>query len=233
MPPYFLRDRLLVRSDAVTPQRRELLRTVAGHVLELPTDRVGIDGVDGAGKTTFADELALTLEGLGRTAIRASIDGFHNPRVVRYRMGSRSPEGYFLDSYDYPSLRDVLLDPLGPGGSGRYRTAVFDYLSDSPVSAPERRARPEDVLVFDGIFLHRPELRGVWDLSVFLDVAFDVSISRCARRDPGFGPSDPEAEDNRRYVEGQRLYLRWCEPRRQATIVVDNNDLAAPYLATR
>jgi uridine kinase len=227
---------LLVRSDAVTPQRRELLRTVAGRVLELPRDRVtrvGIDGVDGAGKTTFADELALTLEGLGRRAIRASIDGFHSPRVVRYRLGRRSLEGYFLDSYDYPSLRGELLDPLGPGGSGRYRTAVFDHLSDSPVSASERRARPEDVLVFDGIFLHRSELRGAWDLSVFLDVAFDVSIPRCAWRDPGFGPSDPEAEDNRRYVEGQRLYLRWCEPRRHATIVVDNNDLAAPYLAAR
>ena len=106
MPPSFLRDRLLVRSDAVTPQRRELLRTVAGRVLELPRDRVtrvGIDGVDGAGKTTFADELALTLEGLGRRAIRASIDGFHSPRVgsgARDRLGGRLGRSWRLQGGD-------------------------------------------------------------------------------------------------------------------------------------
>jgi uridine kinase len=45
--------------------------------------RVAIDGVDGAGKTTFANELAEVVGGLGRPVIRASVDGFHNPRVVR------------------------------------------------------------------------------------------------------------------------------------------------------
>ncbi len=81
---------------------------------------------------------------------------------------------------------------------------------------------------FDGIFLHRPELKDKWDLSIFLDVAFDVSIARCARRDRSFGPLDPRATENRRYVEGQRIYLRQCDPRRCATIVIDNNDLAVP-----
>lgn len=37
--------------------------------------RVAIDGVDAAGKTTFADELAPRLTALGRPVIRASIDG--------------------------------------------------------------------------------------------------------------------------------------------------------------
>jgi uridine kinase len=36
--------------------------------------RVGVDGVDGAGKTTFADELAQALEQRGRQVIRASVD---------------------------------------------------------------------------------------------------------------------------------------------------------------
>jgi uridine kinase len=204
---------------------------VAQRILALPQDRVarvGVDGVDGAGKTTFADELARSLEAFGRRTIRASVDGFHNPRSVRYRLGRCSPEGYFLDSYDYPALMEALLDPLAPGGSCRYRTSVFDHASDSPVSVPEQRACPGEILIFDGIFLHRPELEDKWAFSIFLDVAFDVSIARCARRDRGFGPPAPRATENRRYVEGQRLYLRWCEPRRRATIVVDNNDLAVP-----
>jgi uridine kinase len=84
--------------------------------------------------------------------------------------------------------------------------------------------------VFDGIFLHRPELRRYWDFSIFLDVGFDVSIPRGAQR--GEGSADVDAPENRRYVEGQKIYLRDCEPRKFATVTVNNEDLAAPYIAT-
>ena len=87
--------------------------------------RVAIDGVDAAGKTTLADELVEPLTRTGRQVIRASVDGFHLPRAARYRRGPDSPEGYFLDSFDYPALRSALLDPLGPHGARRFRSAVF------------------------------------------------------------------------------------------------------------
>jgi len=204
---------------------------VANAILLLPTRhvvRVGIDGVDGAGKSIFGDELARVLSAGGRRIIRASVDGFHHPRALRYRLGRQSPEGYFRDSYDYARLKALLLDPLSPGGSAHYRTAVFDHRTDQPVSVPEAQATPGDILVFDGIFLHRPELRGYWDYSVFLEVGFAVSMARCAQRD-GTSP-DPLAPDNQRYVEGQRLYLRECAPSRHATIVINNESLESPVL---
>lgn len=52
--------------------------------------KLAIDGVDGAGKTTLADELAIALEKKGEQVIRASIDGFHNPQKLRYAMGRNS-----------------------------------------------------------------------------------------------------------------------------------------------
>jgi len=190
--------------------------------------RVGIDGVDGAGKTTLADTLADALEAAGIAVIRASVDGFHHPRAVRYRLGRESPEGFFRDSYDYLALRRRLLDPLSPGGSLRYRTAVFDARADRHVDAPEQQAPAGSVLIVDGIFLHRPELREYWDFSVFLAVRFEVSIPRGAQR--GEGSPDPLAPANRRYVEGQRLYLRACDPERHAPLVVDYDDPAAPRI---
>ena len=154
-------------------QRDMLIERVAAVIVRLPAPgvlRVGIDGVDGAGKTVFGDELAAALIARGRRVIRASVDGFHNPRALRYRQGRNSPQGYFEDSYNYAQLRAALLDPLSPGGSGRYRTAAFDHRSDAAVDMPEAQAAPGDILVLDGIFLHRPELRGYWDFSIFLDV---------------------------------------------------------------
>ena len=188
--------------------------------------RVGIDGVDGVGKTRLADDLVDAVQRSGRPVIRASVDGFHRPRSMRYRLGRHSPEGYFRDSFNYPALTHLLLAPLGPGGTRRYRRAVFDYRSDREITTPVEIAGDDAILLFDGVFLHRMELRSYWDLSVFLDAPFEVALARAAARD-GSSP-DVSAPENRRYVEGQRLYLDSCEPGRAATVVVDNANLSSP-----
>ena len=215
--------------------RQELLDDIAGRLVRfLPEQiiRVAIDGVDGAGKTTFADDLADIIRRTMRPVIRASVDGFHNPRSVRYNKGQQSPEGFFHDSYNYAALKQHLLDPLGPDGSGTYLQAVFDHDRDAPVSVAERDASPFAVLLLDGIFLHRPELRSHWDASIFLRVDVAISVARCAARD-GTSP-DPHAAANRRYVEGQRIYLRECSPEQHAMMVIDYNDLSKPgILASR
>lgn len=212
----------------MTRARRAVLDRVAAAVLAFPvqgTTRVGIDGVDGAGKTTFADELRDRLASSGRPLIRAGVDWFHHPKPIRYRLGRYSPEGFYRDSYDYATLRRLLLDPLGPGGSGRFRRAIFDVDADVAVDAPEERAAPGSILLLDGIFLHRPELREAWDLSVFLRVEWSRN-----HRLRGAPPPDPEAPSTRRYRDGQQLYFRECAPWDCASIVVDNDDLDAPFV---
>jgi uridine kinase len=215
----------------VTPRgtRAAVVAAVADEVLGLASQevrRVAVDGVDGAGKTVFADELAGELTRRQASVIRASVDGFHHPREIRYRRGRASPEGFFRDSYDYAQLIALLLEPLGPGGSGRFVRRIHDVEQEAPVPGLVEQADPGAILVLDGIFLHRDELVGFWDYSVWLEVPFAVSIPRGARR--GFGDPDPASPSNRRYVEGQRLYLATCEPQRRATVVIDNTDLQHP-----
>ena len=211
--------------------RTDLLERLADRIqsIALPHPvRVAIDGVDGVGKTTLANELVQPLQRRGLPVIRASIDGFHNPRSVRYRHGRGSPEGYFRDSFDHDAVVVNLLSPLGPDGSRRYRKAVFDYRTDSAVNAPLETAPNNAVLVFDGVFLHRPEFRRYWDFSIFLDAPFEVTIARCAWRD-GSSP-DVQAPENQRYVEGQRLYFLECDPASLASMVIRNDDLRVPEI---
>lgn len=75
--------------------RRLLLDDIATRVPAPPGDDcvlVAVDGVDGAGKTVFADELADRLRAGGRPVIRIGINGFHQVRAVRLRRGRDSPE---------------------------------------------------------------------------------------------------------------------------------------------
>ena len=214
--------------------RQRVLETLAAHILKTPSPfvlRVAIDGVDGAGKTHFADELEPLLKVSGRDIIRISVDGFHHPKEVRYRLGRGSPEGFYGDSYDYETFKEVLLEPLSPVGSGRYRTAVHDVETEKSVSVPEKQAETGAILLLDGIFLHRPELRDYWDVSVWLEVPFSVSVPRMAERDDN--SPDPHAPEHRRYVEGQKLYLKESQSQRHATFVIDNSDLKAPFIVRK
>jgi uridine kinase len=192
---------------------------------------VAVDGIDGAGKTTFAEGLASVFAEDGSAVFRASIDGFHRPRVERYARGRTSPEGFYRDSYDYATFRRVLIDPFRDGGqtgaSTGFQLEAFDVHRDAPVGSEWVTAPRDAVLIVDGIFLHRPELRGIWHWSVWLDVPLDVAARRVADRDG----TDPDflAPSNTRYREGQDIYLREAGPRTAASAIVDNTDFAHPY----
>lgn len=225
-------------SHSTSPARIRLLRRLTDLVVSVERGhpvRVGIDGIDGAGKTTLADELAGFVGDRGRAVIRASIDRFHVPRAHRYRQGRASPLGYYQDSFDYGALWDQLLRPLGPGGSRRYRTGVFDHRADAAALATPREAGEGEVLLFDGVFLFRPELRDGWDLKIFVAVDPAVALERTVGRDPS-SRSDParfRAHYRSRYLEGNRIYVDTVRPQELADLVVRNNDPDAPTLIDR
>ena len=200
--------------------------------------RVAVDGVDGAGKTFLVDAVAPLIEKHGRPVIRASVDGFHNTRDMRHRRGADSPEGYYRDSFNYEILQRDLLIPLGPGGDRRYRCAAFCLEEDLPVVETRQEAPQDAILLFDGVFLLRPELIQYWDFSIFIEVDFNVSVPRAVSRD--IRNSDHKWDINtrrahyeNRYVPGQQLYFEEANPREQASIIVDNNDFKNPSTVGR
>ncbi len=100
-----------------------VIETLADIVAPLrlahPT-RVGLDGPPASGKTTLADALADVLRIRGRHVISASIDDFHRPgHKYRSERGEWTPRSYYEESHDYLAYRDLLLRPLGPGGTRR------------------------------------------------------------------------------------------------------------------
>lgn len=214
------------RQRCVVGLATELLGRRVPHTL-----RVAIDGPDAAGKTTLADELAGRLAP-ARPVIRLSADWFHHPASVRHRRGPLSPEGYYRDSFDHDTIAGAVLRPLGPGGDGWYLPGVFDYRTDRAVRAALRPAPPGAVLLFDGVFLLRPELRAGWDVSIYLHVGEDVTVDRALARDVALLGSVDVIEERyrRRYLPGQRLYRDEAHPAQRADIVMDMTDPLAPVI---
>ncbi len=227
----------------VSPERADVIaniaRLIGGHKSPGSPLLVAIDGIDGAGKSTFANEVAAVIsESTELAVIQASIDSFHNPRQVRWQRGRSSPLGFYLDSHDLDSLRDELLAPFAAGAGSSYRTAVFDEPSDRPSKVDAVAVSKNDVLIFDGIFLQRPELADYWDLTVFLDGQERVELRRLGLVFDGL-PDDPNqaalhtiawAERFERYRSGMRHYLDLINPADCADVLIDNNDLTRPMI---
>lgn len=209
--------------------RNEFLRELVGEIAHNYGHGrviVGIDGIDGAGKTSFGDDLAAVFREAGHDAFRASMEDFHRSRAERYRDGRESPVSFYRDSFDYRTFQRVLIDPFRMAGSTGFQTAAWDVKRDAPTLARWITGQADGVLIVDGVFMNRPELRGTWNYSILLEVPWDVAYARLAARDAH--DPNPDALANARYREGQELYFAEANPRQYASALVDNTDPAHP-----
>jgi len=215
------------RSTVVEQLAQKLADGHAEH-----TTRVAVDGVTASGKTTLAGEIGASVAARGRPVIRLSMDGFHHPRSHRYRQGRGSADGYYEDAYDFASFATAVLCPLGPGGSGYYRPAIIDLATDTAVDGAPVAAPRDAILIVDGSFLQRDELRDEWDVRIFVATSFENAAARGVARDAALLGGRDQAADAfaTRYHAAGRRYLTEVDPRGRADLIFVNDDLSHPTL---
>jgi uridine kinase len=219
-------DRGVSAPASPEPARSLVLAVLAERILALdlphPT-RVAVDGYPAASGAARARR--------GRPVARVALDSFKRPWWERPPEVRDSPEEYYRHSFDLDRIRDALLLPLGPGGTGVYRTALVDQQARRRV-AEVTTAAPDAVLVADGVFALRPELVELWDFRIWLDVDVEHVLARGPARDLAWMESLEAATERYvvRYVPGEALYTAEADPISRADAVVDNRDFAAPRL---
>ena len=184
----------------------DLVTRLGALITETARDRdrtiVAVDGPDAAGKTTLADALA---HHLTAHVVRSSIDSFLLPDDVRRRRGELSAEGCYLDSFDYDRFRRQVLAPFSGGGASA-------------------------ILIVDGVFLLRPELRDEWTLSIHLDVSPAETLRRARERDAERFGAELEQRYLARYLPAQELYRADADPTAYADVVIGYDDPAHPVV---
>ncbi|MDD0818513.1 hypothetical protein [Bacillus cereus] len=215
--------------------RKQCIKEIANHILMInltyPT-KVGVSGITASGKTTFANELAEEIKKRGLPVTRASIDDFHNPRLIRYAQGKESAKGYYEDAHDYTAFKERLLKPLGPNGNLQYETISHNLITDIPVYNTPIFAQPNMVLIVDGTFLFKKDVAHLFDYKIFVDTDFELARKRGAKRETEAFGSYKEAEKMflNRYHAACKMYIEEHNPKDCADVVFRNSDLAKPEL---
>ncbi len=197
------------------------------------TITVGINGVDGSGKTMLAGNLTRILEQAGHPVCRISVDGFHHPKRHRYRRGELSPEAYYHDSINYETFADGALKPA-------FKAQEYPFLCQTKAFDLERNK--EDVLfqeidrdtivITEGVFLFRPEILPFLNVKIFIEADFKVILERVKIRDIKTLGSTEKIQERyeRKYIPGQKLYFEDVNPKNLADLIIDNNDFENPRI---
>ncbi|MEH7462969.1 hypothetical protein V7166_13050 [Bacillus thuringiensis] len=216
-------------------KRQTVIREIAEHICALKLNhpvRVGVSGITASGKTTFANELAKEIQNQGRKVIRTSIDYFHNPRAIRYSQGKESAKGYYEDAHDYKAISERLLIPLGSDGTMRYEIQSHNLETDMYIHTEPALASKDTILIVDGTFLFKEELKHLFDYKVYVETDFQIARERGSKREAQAFGSEEKASEMflQRYHAACHMYIEEHAPKGCANVVVMNNNLEEPVV---
>lgn len=118
-----------------------------------PRLRVAVDGAPAAAPGTLADAVVEPLTTRGVPALRVAARDFLRPASLRLERGRTDPQAYAEDWLDVGALRREVLDPIGPGGNGRWLPALWDPERDRATRTAYEQAPDRCVLLVDGPLL--------------------------------------------------------------------------------
>ncbi|MBP8882225.1 MAG: hypothetical protein KBG77_14110 [Dermatophilaceae bacterium] len=150
---------------------------------------IAIDGVDGQATGQFADSLAASMRARSRSVVRST--SVLDAAAERHDLSFPRYDSYRADD-DHSRLRDIV---------SRFREGNLD--TDSSVAVIPADA----MLIIDGRFLLRPELRGLWHFGVWLEGDLHLSDES---------------------LEAQIRYTRDSAPRGAADAIFDVTKAEAP-----
>jgi phosphoglycolate phosphatase len=192
---------------------------------------IGIDGIDCAGKTTFANALTLFLGGSQHRVRCIHIDDFLNEAEVRNK-GSDPVRAYIENAFNLHLLIDQILEPVRRGIPVDKTLTLLDLDTNRFDRRVRFRIDSQTIVLIDGVLLYRDPLDRYFDYRIFLDIAFEEMLKRATARDiPRFGKRFIDRYRSK-YIPVQEWYLASCQPRQQSDLVVDNTNYNDPVIQT-
>jgi uridine kinase len=187
---------------------------------------ITIDGVDGSGKSTFADRLVSGLGAAGWPAVLFRVDDFRRP-VDWGRADRVEAEAYYRDYYALDLLEACLA--AFQARAPRVTIPRFDPRTERLDGDRQIELDGAAVAVVEGVFpLRVPSAaRG---LVIYVDVTPEEARRRLIARDLARGRARTVIEHRlaARYLPAQAEYHRAYDPRGRADVVVDNHPAGAP-----
>lgn len=163
---------------------------------------IAIDGCGGAGKSTFAAELATMLQ----DSQLVHIDDFYKPKHERVEITDRTP---VHSNFEFDRLKQQVLKPLERRSNGHYQKPDGTWAD----------VQPSGYIIVEGLGTLGIVLRDYFDYKIWVDTPEATRRQRGIERDSA---QWTEIWDNE-YLPQDARYVREQAPQAQADWTLNNN----------
>ncbi|WP_234998449.1 kinase [Salirhabdus sp. Marseille-P4669] len=184
---------------------------------------VGVDGLGGAGKTTFANKLGEELKEKGYHVITIHIDDYIVELNKRYNTGHEEWYEYYSLQWDIQLLQTELFQALSDGDK-LINLPLYDKTTDT-ISTQKRYIKPTSIILIEGIFIQRREWREYFDFVIFIDCPHKERADRVLKRDLYIGDYQNRlTKYQKRYWIAEDKYIEVDDPLKKADVIYSSND---------
>ena len=182
---------------------------------------IGIDGLGGAGKSSLVESLKLELQNENYNSYILHIDDFIHPRNIRYNDSKEEWYCYYNLQWRYDYLIKEILDPIKNGEEIDKEIEFYDKENDTYIKK-HIYIPHNSILLLEGVFLQRKEIRNYLDFVIYLDVPQEIRLNRVLKRDIYIGSeNDIKDKYNRRYFPAENRYILEYSPALNADFVLE------------
>lgn len=184
---------------------------------------LGIDGLSGAGKTTFTNKLVKEIASAGHRIVVIHLDDLIEERIRRYNTGKPEWHEYYHLQWNTSEIQEKLFKAVHQ--KEKLLQLKFYNAHEDRCYLKEESIENCTVVLIEGIFLQRKEWRSFLDYVIYLDCPRELRNERILIRESYTGDLKERINKyERRYWKGEEYYLKEVNPIEQANIIIKNGE---------
>lgn len=193
---------------------------------------VGINGIDKAGKTRFAEALGERLAGFGLPVEQVALSEFTAEKKERRAKGYPEAEGLYRKHYALERLREQLLLPLRQARELPLELTidVHDLARDRSGGKRQLQLARGGIVLLEGPFLFQADVFGLYDFRIYLVSDFERALELALAGLTGRAREQRQQEFQRRELAAQSIYLKQETPWKRAHLVLRGANTDAPRI---
>ena len=161
---------------------------------------IGINGIDCAGKTTLAKDLSGRLKQSGISNEIFHIDDFNNKKVEKETYRAFASGNWNENDFD------------------RYYESIIDF--QKARAAVEAATVKNEIVIVEGIFIFRPQLKITFNYRIYLEVHASVALTRFEQRRRLRGDVRPVEIFTDIWVRAHNKYVSEVHPQKMSNLVI-------------
>ncbi len=192
----------------------QLLKLVMETTTPLQGERAGlvaISGIDGSGKGTIVARFAARLRAHGFKVASINLGAWYYPQTARLNP-TNPAEHFYQHAFRWDDLFEQLIEPLQMTRSIRLTPTLIKVAVDHAYTYTYD-FQDIDIILLEGIFLFKQELKERYGLRIWIDVSFETVLQRAIlRNQEGLSTEAIIQDDHTIYFAAQRLHFAKDQP---------------------